>query len=329
MKGFSRQKNNTFGQSLVLTYSSLLYNYHLGLGCHSTYSVPRLAQKRQYPFAFRHHARVKMDPVVSATIQAAVLSAISNILAQLISCHREGVRLEPITLVIDANIDLQHGYTIDTTPLVISVVYALLSCPPNYLWQSWMESKFPGYTSPDDAGTVASITQQPQVKAALDAAGPTLQRIEETTTPALQKASAATTALADNDTVKSARRRASEGVDTVRAKTQELEARAGINHSPMAKSPARSQTFSTSDGQTIEKKVDGAFAQPPPASAPKVLSVKNTAIKFALDQTFGAAINNALYILGIAFLQGQSADAAFSALRTVRILFHLRFAELY
>lgn len=196
-----------------------------------------------------------------------------------------------------------------------------------------MESKFPGYTSPDDAGTVASITQQPQVKAALDAAGPTLQRIEETTTPALQKASAAasaaTTALADNDTVKSARRRASEGVDTVRAKTQELEARAGINHSPMAKSPARSQTFSTSDGQTIEKKVDGAFAQPPPASAPKVLSVKNTAIKFALDQTFGAAINNALYILGIAFLQGQSADAAFSALRTVRILFHLRFAELY
>ncbi|KAG9615961.1 MFS general substrate transporter, partial [Aureobasidium melanogenum] len=195
-----------------------------------------------------------MEPIVKATIQAAILSAISNTLAQLISCHRAG-----------------HGYSLDTGPLVTFVTFSLLSCPPNYLWQSWLESTFPGYTSPDDAGTVASIAQQPQVKAALDAAAPTLQRIEETASPVLQKASAATTALADSDAVKNARRRAGEGVDTVKAKAKELEARASINQSPMAKSPTRSQTFSTHDGHAVEKKVDTTFTQPPPSSSPKAL----------------------------------------------------------
>ncbi|KAI4733329.1 MFS general substrate transporter [Aureobasidium sp. EXF-12298] len=239
-----------------------------------------------------------MEPIVKATIQAAILSAISNTLAQLISCHRAG-----------------HGYSLDTGPLVTFVTFSLLSCPPNYLWQSWLESTFPGYTSPDDAGTVASIAQQPQVKAALDAAAPTLQRIEETASPVLQKASAATTALADSDAVKNARRRASEGVDTVKAKAKELEARAGINQSPMAKPPNRSQTFSAPDGQVVEKKIDSTFAQPPPSSSPKALSIKNTAIKFALDQTLGAAVNNALFIVGIAFLKGQSVETALSALQ--------------
>jgi hypothetical protein len=211
----------------------------------------------------------------------------------------------------------QHGYSLDTGPLVTFVAFSLLSCPPNYLWQSWMESTFPSYTSPDDAGTVASIAQQPQVKAALDAAAPTLQSIEDTAAPVLQKASAATTALADSNAVKNARRRASEGVDTVRAKAKELEARAGINQSPMAKPPTRSQTFSTPDGQAVEKKIDTTFAQPPASSNPKALSIKNTAIKFALDQTFGAVANNALFIVGIAFLKGQSVDTALSALQTV------------
>lgn len=180
-----------------------------------------------------------------------------------------------------------------------------------------MESTFPGYTSPDDVGTVASIAQQPQLKAALDAAAPTLQRIEETASPVLQKASAATTALAESDAVKNARRRASEGVDTVKAKAKELEARAGINQSPMAKPPTRSQTFSTHDGQAVEKKIDPTFAQPPASSRPKALSIKNTAIKFALDQTLGAAVNNALFIVGIAFLKGQSVETALSALQKV------------
>lgn len=223
-----------------------------------------------------------------------------------------------VTLLDQTDVVVQHGYSLDTGPLVTFVAFSLLSCPPNYLWQSWLESTFPGYTSPDDAGTVASIAKQPQVKAAIDAAAPTLQRIEETASPVLEKASAATTALADSEAVKNARRRASEGVDTVKAKAKELEARAGINQSPVAKPPTRSQTFSTPDGQAVEKKIDTTFAQPPASSNAKALSIKNTAIKFALDQTLGAAVNNALFIVGIAFLKGQSAETALSALQKVR-----------
>ncbi|KAI5198447.1 MFS general substrate transporter [Aureobasidium subglaciale] len=239
-----------------------------------------------------------MEPIVSATIQAAVLSAISNILAQFITCYREG-----------------HGYSLDTGPLVTFVTFALISCPPNFLWQSWMETTFPGYIAPGEFGTAASIAQHPQVKAAVDAAGPTLQRIEDTASPVLHKASAATTALADSDAVKIVRRRASESVDTVKAKAKELEARAGINQSPLAGSPTRAQTFSTAEGKLVEKKVDGAFARPTAASEPKALSIKNTAIKFALDQTFGAVFNNALFIVGIAFLKGQSVNTALAALQ--------------
>lgn len=208
---------------------------------------------------------------------------------------------------------MQHGYSLDPAPITIFVTYAILSCPPNYLWQAWLETKFPGYTSPDDPGTVSTLAQQPLVRSATDAAAPALKRIEETTGPALhtleEKANTATTALADSDVVKNARRRATEGLDTVRSKTKELEARAGIN-----KAPTRTQTFSTHDGQAIEKKVDDV---PATASAPKKLNVKNTAIKFALDQTLGAFINNAMFIIGVGLLKGQSLDLVTAALYSV------------
>jgi protein Mpv17 len=42
------------------------------------------------------------------------------------------------------------------------------------------------------------------------------------------------------------------------------------------------------------------------AEIKKKLNVTNTAIKFALDQTFGAAANTVAFIAGIALLRGQS-----------------------
>ena len=229
-------------------------------------------------------------------------------------------------IIFSSSIDCcsQEGYSLDTQPLINFMTYSLLSCPPNYLWQTWLESAFPGYTSPDEPGTASSIAQQPLVKSATDAAGPTLQRIEEKAGPALQsleeKATAATTALADSDVVKTARRRASEGIDTVRAKTKELEARAGIKQPSPAKSSTRSNTFTTHDGQTIEKKVDDVQAAVSPSTpAPKKLNLKNTAIKFALDQTLGALVNNAMFIIGIGLLRGESVDAVTAALQRVCI----------
>ena len=40
--------------------------------------------------------------------------------------------------------------------------------------------------------------------------------------------------------------------------------------------------------------------------AKKTLNLRNTAIKFALDQTIGAAANTVLFIAGIALLRGES-----------------------
>lgn len=42
------------------------------------------------------------------------------------------------------------------------------------------------------------------------------------------------------------------------------------------------------------------------AKAEKKLNITNTAIKFSLDQTFGAAVNTVLFIAGIALLRGYS-----------------------
>lgn len=45
---------------------------------------------------------------------------------------------------------------------------------------------------------------------------------------------------------------------------------------------------------------------PDPQKAKKQLSIRNTAIKFLLDQSIGAAVNTVLFIMGISMLRGQS-----------------------
>lgn len=45
---------------------------------------------------------------------------------------------------------------------------------------------------------------------------------------------------------------------------------------------------------------------PNPQNVKKQLSIKNTAVKFLLDQTVGAGVNTVLFIMGIAMLRGQS-----------------------
>ena len=78
-------------------------------------------------------------------------------------------------------------------------MWTLISCPPNYLWQSWLEKTYPGYTSPDEPGTATSIAQLPAVKSATDTAAPALQAINEKTAPTLQVLSEKTGALEKGD----------------------------------------------------------------------------------------------------------------------------------
>ncbi|ETN40608.1 uncharacterized protein HMPREF1541_04885 [Cyphellophora europaea CBS 101466] len=70
------------------------------------------------------------SPLVNATLQAAVLSALSNLLAQGIKAYQKD---EPLSLNLVA--------------LGQFVFFTLLTCPPNFLWQQYLEETFPGYVT--------------------------------------------------------------------------------------------------------------------------------------------------------------------------------------
>ncbi|KAI9880967.1 MAG: hypothetical protein M1830_009461 [Pleopsidium flavum] len=70
------------------------------------------------------------SPIVTATVQAAVLSATSNILAQAITAYRKDT-----------------SFSINSLPVIHFVIFTLLNCPPNFLWQEYLEQQFPGYTT--------------------------------------------------------------------------------------------------------------------------------------------------------------------------------------
>ena len=89
-----------------------------------------------------------MDPqLLRATRDAAVLALISNILGQALKCHQTNVRhLVSSITTIDVLTKTQISYSINTTDLFHFVLFAILSTPPNYIWQTWLEHRFPGYT---------------------------------------------------------------------------------------------------------------------------------------------------------------------------------------
>lgn len=154
-------------------------------------------------------------------MQAAALSGFSNVLAQLIRCWREGT-----------------PYTLNTVDVFQFVLFSILACPPNFIWQSWLEAKYPAYT----------VTLPPVEREAL-----VDQTVKGRTTE--EKRGAGDAAIDHN----------------------ELNTGAMTEHGKQA---------SQSQGRK--------------------LNVKNTAIKFTLDQTLGAAANTILFIAGIALIRGQS-----------------------
>ncbi|KAF2740980.1 hypothetical protein EJ04DRAFT_518181 [Polyplosphaeria fusca] len=64
--------------------------------------------------------------LVSQTLQGAVLSSISNIIAQYISAYKENV-----------------PFTLDPVPVLKFAIFSVVSNPPNILWQSFLEESFP------------------------------------------------------------------------------------------------------------------------------------------------------------------------------------------
>jgi len=69
----------------------------------------------------------------------------------------------------------------------------------------------------------------------------------------------------------------------------------------------RSTTDTASLHSRDEKKATlTSGSAPSPQKAKKQLSIRNTIIKFLLDQTIGAAVNTVMFIMGIAMLRGQN-----------------------
>ncbi|KAI9730472.1 MAG: hypothetical protein M1818_008167 [Claussenomyces sp. TS43310] len=67
--------------------------------------------------------------IVRVTVQSCLLAATSNILAQFITAYRSG-----------------SSFQIDWTTVLQFILFAALNGPPNYLWQQFLESTFPGFT---------------------------------------------------------------------------------------------------------------------------------------------------------------------------------------
>ncbi|KAG0641428.1 hypothetical protein HOY80DRAFT_902489 [Tuber brumale] len=67
-----------------------------------------------------------MSAIINASIQAALLSASSNLLAQSLQAYK-----------------LNTPLSFDFTPAYQFALYALLSTPPNFVWQEWLEAAFP------------------------------------------------------------------------------------------------------------------------------------------------------------------------------------------
>jgi protein Mpv17 len=123
------------------------------------------------------------------------------------------------------------------------MAFNILSCPPNFLWQTWLESAFPGYIEKNPT---------PREKETLD------EKVRSTST--------ATDA------------------DSLRSRSRNEERKTPISYSP--------------------------------SSDKKQLSIRNTAIKFLLDQTFGAVFNTVTFLMGIPMLRGQSWQTGWEEVKT-------------
>ncbi|KAK2047836.1 Mpv17/PMP22 family protein [Colletotrichum somersetense] len=79
------------------------------------------------------------SPIVTATLQSAVLSGTSNLLAQALTAYQTDSPL-----------------VIDWVPVFQFVLYTIISTPPNFMWQGFLEETFPAYHVSPTKDAVAS-----------------------------------------------------------------------------------------------------------------------------------------------------------------------------
>ncbi|KAI1291279.1 YIF1-domain-containing protein [Xylaria venustula] len=112
-----------------------------------TDSRTKRSQRTQFLFAYSYLVQLMfmfilfmaLPPIVSATLQSAVLAATSNILAQCLTAYQSDTPL-----------------VFDLVPIFQFVLYAFINVPPNFLWQEFLESAFPAYHVSPTRAAVAS-----------------------------------------------------------------------------------------------------------------------------------------------------------------------------
>ncbi|EGR52076.1 uncharacterized protein TRIREDRAFT_55062 [Trichoderma reesei QM6a] len=86
--------------------------------------------------------------VTAATVQATVLNALSGVFAQAILAYRRGTT---------------DG--IDLSSILRFIVYTVLTTPPNYRWQEFLERMFPTTTEPKHHKSLDDDSNQPSSNA--------------------------------------------------------------------------------------------------------------------------------------------------------------------
>lgn len=87
-----------------------------------TKSILKAYQPKEYNTPYNFLLILNMvSPIVNATVQATVISFCSSIFTVF--------------------------FTESTPPIVALLIYTIISTPPNYLWQQYLERVFPGYTT--------------------------------------------------------------------------------------------------------------------------------------------------------------------------------------
>ena len=81
-------------------------------------------------------------PVFDASLQAVIMSALSNALAQCVQAYKQKVHIYSEHLETVAN-DTQSLVVIDLATLARFTMVALLLSPPNYAFQKLLEDSFP------------------------------------------------------------------------------------------------------------------------------------------------------------------------------------------
>ncbi|MCJ1336718.1 hypothetical protein MMC09_001996 [Bachmanniomyces sp. S44760] len=77
------------------------------------------------------------SPIQTATIQAAVLNLISSFLAQVLTSYRSSSSASGTSTF--QSVELNY------TKIIQFLIYTLISTPPNFLWQQYLERQFPAY----------------------------------------------------------------------------------------------------------------------------------------------------------------------------------------